>query len=155
MIRNVFICTRFVSDEVLTLLLSACPAGKFFRYRALLRSVHQTRSVVRLILNVADPCPVLSSVATVYPCRAVSIQFIDLVVIKNKRPVIDKTWPPLTRLVLPEAWDKDPKSRPDMKRVAIMIRGDLNDMTTDARVRQRTQHMEDRSSHSMDGTIDP
>lgn len=85
----------------------------------------------------------------------VAIQFIDLVVIKNKRPVIDKTWPPLTRLVLPEAWDKDPKSRPDMKRVAIMIRGDLNDMTTDARVRHRTQHMEDRSTHSMEGTIDP
>jgi len=77
-------------------------------------------------------------------------QFIDLVVIKNKRPVIDNKWPPLTRLAIPEAWDKDPKARPDMKRMAIMIRGDLNDMTTDVRVRRRTQHMEDRSTHSIE-----
>jgi len=64
--------------------------------------------------------------------------------------VIDSKWPPLTRLVIPEAWDKDPKARPDMKRVAIMIRGDLNDMTTDENVRHRTQHMHDRSTHSLE-----
>ena len=77
-------------------------------------------------------------------------QFIDRVVIKNLRPKIDEKWPPLTRIMIPEAWSKDPKERPDMKRVAIMLRGDLNDMTTDERVRRRTQHMADRSTHSME-----
>ena len=81
-------------------------------------------------------------------------QFIDRVIIKNQRPKVDKTWPPLSRLVLPEAWDKDPRARPDMKRVAIMIRGDLNDLTTDDQVLHRTQHMEERSTHSMDFTFD-
>lgn len=77
--------------------------------------------------------------------------FLDRVVIKNQRPVINEKWPPLTRIMIPEAWAKDPKARPDMKRVAIMLRGDLNDMTTDENVRRRTQHMDDRSMHSMDG----
>jgi len=77
--------------------------------------------------------------------------FIDRVVIKNQRPIVNEKWPPLTRILIPEAWNKDPKVRPDMKRAAIMIRGDLNDMTTDDHVRRRTQHMQDRSTHSIDG----
>ena len=55
----------------------------------------------------------------------------------------------LTRLMLPEAWDDDPAKRPDMKRVAILIRGDLNDLTTDDRVLHRTKHLQNRSQHSM------
>jgi serine/threonine protein kinase len=76
-------------------------------------------------------------------------QFVDRVVVKNERFPIQKSWPPLTRLMLPEAWDPDPRKRPDMKRVAILIRGDLNDMTTDDRVLRRTKHMRNRSDHSV------
>lgn len=80
-------------------------------------------------------------------------QFIDRVVVKNERFPLQKSWPPLIRLLLPEAWDSDPKKRPDMKRVAIMIRGDLNDMTNDANILRRTNHMRDRSTHSDFGDV--
>jgi serine/threonine protein kinase len=83
-------------------------------------------------------------------------QFMENVVIGHERLAVPKTWPPLTRLMLPEAWDKDPKNRPDMKRVAILIRGDLNDMTDDDMIVRRTKHMNDRSNHSFEfGLSDP
>jgi len=78
-------------------------------------------------------------------------RFVEKVVVEHERLPIDKLWPPLTRLMIPEAWDNDPRKRPDMKRVAILIRGDLNDMTTDERVLRRTKHMDERSNHSLDG----
>jgi serine/threonine protein kinase len=77
-------------------------------------------------------------------------QFMEDVVVKHERLAVPKTWPPLTRLMLPEAWDQDPKVRPDMKRVAILIRGDLNDMTDDVKILRRTIHMTQRSNHSFE-----
>jgi serine/threonine protein kinase len=77
-------------------------------------------------------------------------QFMEKVVVEHERLAVPKTWPPLTRLMLPEAWDKDPKIRPDMKRVAILIRGDLNDMTDDVKILRRTIHMGQRSNHSFE-----
>jgi len=32
-----------------------------------------------------------------------------------------------------------------------LIRGDLNDLADDDRIRHRTKHMQDRSNHSIDG----
>jgi hypothetical protein len=75
--------------------------------------------------------------------------FVERVVLKRERPPISKKFPPLTRLMIHEAWDDDPRKRPDMKRVAILIRSDLNDMTTDDTIKARTKHMEHRSEHSM------
>ena len=72
-------------------------------------------------------------------------KFVDRVTINQVRFPINKSWPPLTRLMIPEAWDNDPKQRPDMKRVAILIRGDLNAMSTDENILHRTLHMRDRS----------
>jgi hypothetical protein len=77
-------------------------------------------------------------------------QFVEKVVVSDERLPVPKQWPPLTRLMIPEAWDPDPRKRPDMKRVAILIRGDLNDMTSDERVLRRTKHMGQRSQHSFD-----
>jgi hypothetical protein len=76
-------------------------------------------------------------------------QFMDQVVVNHERLPVDHHWPPLTRLMIPEAWDHDPRNRPDMKRVAILIRADLNDMTNDERVLKRTQHLDNRSQHSL------
>ena len=75
-------------------------------------------------------------------------EFVESVVINKYREPIPKTFPPLTRLMLQQAWDDDPRKRPDMKRVASIIRQDLNDLTSDDSVRHRTSHMDDRSSHS-------
>lgn len=77
--------------------------------------------------------------------------FMEKVVIEHERLDVPKTFPPLTRLMIPEAWDKDPIKRPDMKRVALLIRGDLNDMTKDEHILRRTKHMRDRSNHSLAG----
>ena len=74
-------------------------------------------------------------------------KFVDRVTIHQKRFAIQKSWPPLTRYMIQEAWDNDPQKRPDMTRVAIIIRGDLNNMTTDDMVVHRTLHMLDRSVH--------
>lgn len=76
-------------------------------------------------------------------------QFVDRIVVNNERFPIQKSWPPLTRLMIPEAWDINPIVRPDMKRVAIILRGDLNDMTSDETVLRRTNHMRNRSCNSL------
>jgi hypothetical protein len=78
-----------------------------------------------------------------------SKEFMEKVVLESERLPVCKSWPPLTRLMIPEAWDVDPRKRPDMKRVAILIRGDLNDMTNDDRVLHRTRHLQNRSQHSI------
>lgn len=75
--------------------------------------------------------------------------FVENVVIDRERLPIPRYLPPLTRLMIPEAWDNDPRKRPDMKRVAILIRADLNDMTTADDVLHRTAHMKQRSDHSL------
>jgi hypothetical protein len=75
-------------------------------------------------------------------------EFVDRIVVQNERFPIAKSWPPLTRLMLSEAWDVNPSQRPDMKRVAIILRGDLNDLTNDEAVLHRTFHMRNRSEHS-------
>ena len=62
--------------------------------------------------------------------------------------MINRRWPAFTRSILKEAWDEDPEKRPDMKRVAAMIRGDLNSKTSDKRVQQRSTHMRERSESS-------
>jgi hypothetical protein len=74
--------------------------------------------------------------------------FVERVVIGKEREAVPKVSPPLTKLMLQEAWDDNPRNRPDMKRVAILLRGDLNDMSNDEAVLHRTQHMDDRSNHS-------
>ena len=80
--------------------------------------------------------------------------FVEKVVVGKERLEVSNDWPALTRLMIPEAWDNDPKKRPDMKRVAILIRGDLNDMSTDEQIMHRTKHMQQRSDHSLHA-IDP
>jgi len=75
-------------------------------------------------------------------------EFLDRVVRGRERLAVNRNWPPLTRLMIKEAWDNDPRKRPNMKRVAVLLRGDLNDMTADSKVRDRTQHLKERSAHS-------
>lgn len=76
------------------------------------------------------------------------IDYMDRVVMRKERPKISKNLPGLTRTAIQESWEHDPKKRPDMKRVSSMLRGDLNSLSTDEEVINRTKHMRDRSNHS-------
>jgi serine/threonine protein kinase len=75
-------------------------------------------------------------------------EYVDRVVQKEERLVINKQWPPLTRLMIREGWETEPTKRPNMKRAAVLLRGDLNEMTSDPNVKDRTMHMKQRSAHS-------
>lgn len=75
-------------------------------------------------------------------------EFLLRVVRNNDRPIIKRGWPPLTRLALRDGWVGDPQQRPDMKRIASLLRGDLNELSNDPKIVDRTNHMRDRSSHS-------
>ena len=60
--------------------------------------------------------------------------YLDRVVRRQERPVINRHLPPFTRSLIKEAWDNDPVKRPSMKRVAVLLRGDLNEMTSESKV---------------------
>lgn len=71
--------------------------------------------------------------------------------IYRERPRVKNHWPPLTRQVMQETWAESPKKRPMFKRVAVLIRADLSDMSHDSEVVNRTNHMMRRSMRSMRG----
>jgi hypothetical protein len=75
-------------------------------------------------------------------------EFLMRVVRGRERQNVSRKWPPLTRLAVREAWEHDPQKRPDMKRIAALLRGDLNELSSDPSVQDRTRHMRERSSHS-------
>lgn len=56
--------------------------------------------------------------------------FLDRVVRGRERPHIKRQLPALTRSMIREAWDNDPFKRPSMKRVALLLQGDISEMTT-------------------------
>ena len=75
--------------------------------------------------------------------------YFDRVVQEGERLPLPKKLNPLTKLMAIEAWDPNPEKRPDMRRVAALIRGDLNEMSNgDETVLHRTKHMMNRSHHS-------
>jgi serine/threonine protein kinase len=81
-------------------------------------------------------------------------QYYDRVSLGGERPLVSIKWPPLTRQIMQECWATDPKDRPTFKRVAGLIRADLEDMTHDDRVVNRTSHMQQRSIRSRHGLRD-
>jgi len=54
-----------------------------------------------------------------------------------------------------ECWETDPKDRPTFKRVAGLIRADLEDLTHDEAILNRTNHMQQRSIRSRHGLLGP
>jgi hypothetical protein len=50
-----------------------------------------------------------------------------------------------------EMWADNPSKRPIFKRVAVLIRADLGDLSHDSEVVNRTNHMMRRSMRSMRG----
>ena len=83
-----------------------------------------------------------------YP-RISARQYMERLVMKDERPQINKHWTPLVRTLIKEAWGKDPETRPEMRRIATMLRADLKDITDDDSIVNRTTHMASRSKHSI------
>ena len=76
-------------------------------------------------------------------------EYVDKISVGGLRPPINYAWPSLTRSMMRDAWDVDPKKRPDFRKIAALIRADLNAMTEDFEVQRRTVHMTELSSRSM------
>lgn len=76
------------------------------------------------------------------------LDYLTRVVRQKERPSIGRKWPLCAPLVIKEAWNDNPQKRPTMKRVATLIRGDLNEMSHDEAVTHRSMHMQNRSAHS-------
>lgn len=75
--------------------------------------------------------------------------FLELVVRNGQRLPIERQWPPLTRGLLKEAWDGNPKVRPTMHRIGAMMSGDLRELSTDPKIINRSNYMNNRSQHSI------
>jgi serine/threonine protein kinase len=74
--------------------------------------------------------------------------YLKQVVIGQARPPIGRKWPLLTEQAMKSAWKQSPMERPSMKKMCVMLRADLDDMTTEESVRSRTKHMIDISNKS-------
>ena len=80
-------------------------------------------------------------------------EYFQRVVKSNERPFIRRTWPNMCKEVLKKAWDADPLKRPQMKNIAKMIRQDLNILSEEEDVLNRTKHMVERSTRSIQFTL--
>jgi serine/threonine protein kinase len=75
-------------------------------------------------------------------------EYYHRVALQHERLPITSSWPVIVRTILVEAWDKDPQKRPSMKRIGTLIRADLQDISEDDNVVNRTEHMMNRSKRS-------
>lgn len=74
--------------------------------------------------------------------------YFERVVKGDERLPLPTNIPPMVRAVMPEAWHKDASKRPNIRRIGSLIRGELEDISTDTNVINRTQHMLNRSNRS-------
>ena len=79
--------------------------------------------------------------------------YFQKVVKENQRMPIrgGASWPTMMKHIVKEGWDKDPQKRPDMNRMGMLIRAELNELSQDTAVLNRTSHMLNRSRHSFRG----
>jgi serine/threonine protein kinase len=70
------------------------------------------------------------------------------VALQHERLPVQSSWPIIARAILVEAWDEDAQKRPSVKGTGTLIRGDLEDMSGDDNVVNRTEHMMNRSRQS-------
>mmetsp|Transcript_11903 Transcript_11903/g.22022 ORF Transcript_11903/g.22022 Transcript_11903/m.22022 type:complete len:325 (-) Transcript_11903:1830-2804(-) len=71
----------------------------------------------------------------------------------NERPSILGKWPAVLKALVQEGWDRYPQKRPTMKRMATLLRGLLQDLSSDDAIVNRTQHMMDKSKRSFHNNI--
>lgn len=86
---------------------------------------------------------------TPYHCYAPR-EYFERVVKGNERPTINRNWPELSMGLLKDSWKKDPEQRPSMKNICKAIREDLNELSDEEDVVNRTRHMLNRSNRSVE-----
>lgn len=77
-------------------------------------------------------------------------EYLDRVLKGGERPTIGRTWPKLIKEVIKSSWDVDPQKRPPMKNIARMVRADMTEISNDTTIIDRTRHMANRSTRSVD-----
>lgn len=68
-------------------------------------------------------------------------EYFQRVVKGNERPSVHRTWPKEIKQAMTASWNNQPKERPNMRRIAQMIRADLQQITEEDEVLNRTKHM--------------
>jgi len=71
----------------------------------------------------------------------------------NFRPKLPKKWPTVTKALLSECWDTDGAARPDIHRIASVLKAEMADVAGSATaagssIADRTDHMRNRSEAS-------
>lgn len=79
-------------------------------------------------------------------------EYLVQVCVRNLRLPVQRGWPAMIRVLIQEGWDRHPNKRPTMKRMGTLLRAELKDMSNDLSIVDRTQHMMNRSRHSMRGS---
>jgi Protein tyrosine and serine/threonine kinase len=95
------------------------------------------------------------SMEVMYPSYTIKDYFVR-VCKQNERPPIpsNKSWPPVMKALVQEGWDRNPQKRPTMKRVGMLIRGLLSDMSSgDDGIVNRSTHMMDKSRRSLHNNL--
>jgi serine/threonine protein kinase len=119
-------------------------------------SIHTMAPEVASGLPYDEKCDVFSFAVLLWEMLALQSPFRSYtkreymfrVVEMQERPWVQHRWPDLVKRLLREAWDDDPRRRPDMKRVSATLREELNLLTDAPEVKNRTIHMLNRSTHS-------
>lgn len=91
----------------------------------------------------------IASFQFAYPNYSVKDYYIN-VCKNNQRPSIPtgSAWPAILKSIVTEGWGRNPQKRPTMKRVGMLLRGLLQDISNDDSITNRTQHMLNKSRKS-------
>ena len=89
------------------------------------------------------------SLKSAFPFAQKGHDFMDKVVKGGRRPRIRRSWPPLTKQVLQQAWSASPEERPSMDSICTLIQEDLEALKGADIVNARSHHFMNISAHSI------
>jgi serine/threonine protein kinase len=89
------------------------------------------------------------SLKPAFPFAQKGRDFMDKVVKGRMRPRIKRSWPPLTKQVLQQAWSASQEERPSMETICTLIQKDLEALKGADIVNARSHHFMNISAHSL------
>jgi hypothetical protein len=97
----------------------------------------------------------IASLQFMYPNYSIKDYFVRVCKYNERPPVPGNggpTWPAILKSIVQEGWSPEPKKRPSMKRIGMLLRGLLQDISSgDDSITNRTQHMMNKSRRSLHG----